>query len=234
MAYSVEDVFKEKEIKYIEYIQVPFVFAIALFAFEGILLVVPLQASMKEPERFIIVENTSYVILTLLFASFGAVGYLAYGKETEAVITLNLPTDSRLSNLITVCLCFSLFVSHALFGRPTFDIFERLIRIPESYSHKSARVLTVVRTLVVRTLCVLATAGLAILIPNFGAVLGLLGSVSGSNYALILPALFHIKIFKTKISLLVYIKNVCIIALGLIVGILGFLTSIGVLEGSSH
>lgn len=57
-------------------------------------------------------------------------------------------------------------------------------------------------------LCILFTAIIAIIVPSFGAVLGVIGAVSGSSFALILPALFDIKLFFHTMSLASYIKSI--------------------------
>jgi len=220
---------KKKELVYFNPLKIPYFFAIALFTFEGILMTLTLEQSMKDPSKFLVVENISYVILTILFTIFGLVGYLAYGNKTQEVVTLSLPNGSVLSILITICLCFSLFVSHSLFSRAIFDMFEGVLITPASYSDKSAKVFNAVKIFFIRLLCIFATAIVAIIIPSFGSVLGVIGAISGSCFALILPSLFDIKLFFPTMSTFTYVKDVAIIALGVMIGILGFLTSIKVI-----
>lgn len=74
----------------------PLVFGTAIFAFEGISLVLPLQNAMKNPSnftRFFGVLNVGMVFVTAIYVSFGAIGYWKYGDATEGSLTLNLPTD---------------------------------------------------------------------------------------------------------------------------------------------
>lgn len=74
----------------------PLFFGTAIFAFEGIALVLPLQNAMKNPKSFsklFGVLNVGMVIATGIFISFGAIGYWKYGEETEASLTLNLPSS---------------------------------------------------------------------------------------------------------------------------------------------
>lgn len=76
--------------------RLPLFFGTAIFAFEGIALVLPLQNAMKKPESFsklFGVLNIGMVFVTSIFISFGAIGYWKYGEETEGSLTLNLPTD---------------------------------------------------------------------------------------------------------------------------------------------
>lgn len=74
----------------------PLFFGTAIFAFEGIALVLPLQNAMKKPKNFsklFGVLNVGMVFVTGIFISFGAIGYWQYGDEAEASLTLNLPTN---------------------------------------------------------------------------------------------------------------------------------------------
>lgn len=76
--------------------QLPLFFGTAIFAFEGIALVLPLQNAMKKPQSFskvLGVLNVGMVFVTGIFISFGAIGYWKYGEDTEGSLTLNLPTN---------------------------------------------------------------------------------------------------------------------------------------------
>lgn len=74
--------------------RLPLYFGTAIFAFEGISLVLPLQNAMKEPQKFSMlagVLNIGMTIVTFIFISFGFIGYWKYGEDTQGSLTLNLP-----------------------------------------------------------------------------------------------------------------------------------------------
>lgn len=74
--------------------KLPLFFGTAIFAFEGISLVLPLQNAMKDPREFSKpagVLNIGMTFVTFIFISFGMIGYWKYGDATEASLTLNLP-----------------------------------------------------------------------------------------------------------------------------------------------
>jgi solute carrier family 36 (proton-coupled amino acid transporter) len=74
----------------------PLFFGTAIFAFEGIAVVLPLQNAMKKPKNFsrrLGVLNVGVFFATVIYISFGAIGYWKYGEATEGSLTLNLPTN---------------------------------------------------------------------------------------------------------------------------------------------
>ena len=77
--------------------ELPLFFGIAVYAFEGIAVVLPVENRMTYPEDFrglSGVLNTAMVLVTILYAAVGFYGYLRFGSEIQGSITLNLPTDS--------------------------------------------------------------------------------------------------------------------------------------------
>lgn len=71
-------------------------FGTAVFAFEGISLVLPLQKDMRTPRHFeglTGVLNTGMVVVSALYFAVGFYGYLKYGDDIRGSITLNLPAD---------------------------------------------------------------------------------------------------------------------------------------------
>ncbi|CAM1508095.1 Fc.00g049430.m01.CDS01 [Cosmosporella sp. VM-42] len=70
----------------------------AIFTFEGIGLIIPVQESMRNPEKFPKVLLLVMVIITVLFTVMGAISYAAYGSHTETVVLLNLPQDNKMVN----------------------------------------------------------------------------------------------------------------------------------------
>lgn len=81
---------------YESYTKLPMFFGTAIFALEGIGVVMPLENNMKHPDHFIgcpSVLNIGMFFVIGLYASTGFFGFLKYGHETEGSITLNLPQD---------------------------------------------------------------------------------------------------------------------------------------------
>lgn len=74
--------------------QLALYFGTAIFAFEGIALVLPLMNEMKQPRNFdrsVGVLNVGMTMVTLLFSFAGFFGYWKWGEEVGGSLTLNLP-----------------------------------------------------------------------------------------------------------------------------------------------
>ena len=55
---------------------------VAVYAFEGIGMVLPLESETKDKEKFGRVLGLSMAFITVLYGAFGTLGYFAFGKDT--------------------------------------------------------------------------------------------------------------------------------------------------------
>lgn len=63
----------------------------AIFIFEGIGLILPIQSSMVEPNKFPRLLYIVMVIITVIFTSVGALCYATFGYKTRVEIISNYP-----------------------------------------------------------------------------------------------------------------------------------------------
>lgn len=96
----------------------------AIFTFEGIGLIIPIQESMKHPEKFPRVLFLVMVVITVLFTTMGAVSYAAYGSKTETVVLLNLPQDNKFVNTVQLLYSVAILLSTPLQIFPAIRIVE--------------------------------------------------------------------------------------------------------------
>lgn len=96
----------------------------AIFTFEGIGLIIPIQESMKNQKNFPPVLAGVMVIITVVFISMGALSYAAYGSKTETVVILNLPQDSKMVNGVQFLYSLAILLSTPLQIFPAIRITE--------------------------------------------------------------------------------------------------------------
>jgi proton-coupled amino acid transporter len=96
----------------------------AIFTFEGIGLIIPIQESMRKPKKFPWVLGGVMIIITVVFISMGALSYAAYGSKTETVVILNLPQDDKLVNAVQFMYSLAILLSTPLQIFPAIRIVE--------------------------------------------------------------------------------------------------------------
>jgi proton-coupled amino acid transporter len=197
--------------------QLPLYFGTAIYAFEGIGVVLPLENHMKTPgdmKGWNGVLNTSLVITSCLYIGVGFFGYLKYGEAVSGSITLNLPVDQFLATVVKIMMSLAVFFTYALqFYVPVAIILPWVHRRVPSRHHVKAEY-------ALRYLMVMLTFSLAAAIPMLDLFISLVGSVSSSTLALMAPAIIDTVTQGEKCTKLRAAKNFGIF----LFGFLGFVT----------
>uniref|UniRef100_A0A1I8QAY1 Amino acid transporter transmembrane domain-containing protein n=1 Tax=Stomoxys calcitrans TaxID=35570 RepID=A0A1I8QAY1_STOCA len=171
----------------------PLYFGTAIYAFEGIGVVLPLENNMKTPEDFgglTGVLNTGMIIVACLYTSVGFFGYLKYGDGVKGSITLNLPQDEILSQLVRIAMALAIFLSYALQFYVPVNFVEPLVQRHFETTRTKELAATASRIALVTFTFILAAC-----IPNLGPIISLVGAVSSSTLALIAPPILEIVTF---------------------------------------
>ncbi|KAL2833462.1 transmembrane amino acid transporter protein-domain-containing protein [Aspergillus cavernicola] len=96
----------------------------AIFTYEGVGLIIPIQESMKRPQQFTGVLAGVMILITIIFLSAGAVSYAAYGSATKTVVILNLPQDDKFVNAVQFLYSLAILLSTPLQLFPAIRIME--------------------------------------------------------------------------------------------------------------
>jgi len=173
--------------------QLPIFFGIAMYAFEGIGLVLPLENKMRDPSNFsrpFGVLNTAMVCVVALYTAVGFFGYLHYGDTVEGSITLNLPSSEPLAVTVKALVTAAILLSYPLQLYVAVAVLTEAMRRPGD-----GRPAVLGKEYAVRYGLVLFTFGAALSINNLGLFIALVGSVSSTSLALLVPPLVHLLTF---------------------------------------
>uniref|UniRef100_A0AAG5DNX1 Amino acid transporter transmembrane domain-containing protein n=1 Tax=Anopheles atroparvus TaxID=41427 RepID=A0AAG5DNX1_ANOAO len=166
----------------------PLYFGTVMYAFEGIGVVLPLENNMAHPRDFIAwngVLNTGMTVVVCLYSAVGFYGYLQYGEQAQGSVTLNLPNDALLAQLVRLLMAVAVLASYALqFYVPMTILTPAVTRHFPRHRHCAEYAL--------RLTTVLLTFVLAAIIPNLGTFISLVGAVSTSTLALVFPPLIDL------------------------------------------
>ncbi|XP_059659803.1 amino acid transporter AVT3B-like [Cornus florida] len=185
---------------------------VAVYAFEGIGMVLPLESEMKDRSKFGKILGLTMAFISFMYGGFGVLGYFAFGEETKDIITTNFG-QGFVSSLVQLGLCVNLFFTFPLMMNPVHEVVER--RFCEGKY-----------CLWLRWVVVLGVSLVALLVPNFADFLSLVGSSVCIVVGFVLPALFHLTVHKDELSRKGLVLDLAIVVLGLIFGISGTWSSL--------
>ena len=202
----------------------PIGFGIIAFSYCGHAVFPSIEASMRKPEQFNSMMNSTFLFGAVVKTLLGTFMVLAFGHKTDEVATVNLHESKAFSIaaallvvsnvMLAVPLC--MFVTIATFDDALLKYFPHLDR---NSKYHWVWLLISRPTLLCFGLC------LALVIPHFGLLMGFVGSFTGAWLCFIFPCWFYLKLRWNKLSKYQIAFNIFVIVLGFIVGFTGMFFS---------
>ncbi|TMW62007.1 hypothetical protein Poli38472_009500 [Pythium oligandrum] len=186
---------------------IPFFFGVATYCFAGIGMALPLENSMAQKPHFMRVLVLAITLITFVYASFGVLGYLAFGDATLDVITLNIEGHGGVASVVKLCLCFGLLCACPIMLFPVFEVLQPLCLAPFGESE--------LKIALFRASIVVLAAFLAAAAPSFGQLISFIGSTCCAFLGFVLPVVFYMKLSAQSLSLRAKVVLNSITALGL-------------------
>jgi proton-coupled amino acid transporter len=153
----------------------------------------PIESSMAQPERFQSVAQKTFGACGVVSGIFGVIGYLLFGNETQQIVLLNVQ-GSIFVSAVKLLLCIDLLLTYPVVMRPSIVIVEQslstIVGSPKATTSKTSA-LSVPWSVHIATCALLGicAAMASIFVPAFGLLSGLVGGVSQTFLALVLPPL---------------------------------------------
>lgn len=199
--------------------QLPHFFATVIFAIEGIGVVMPVANNMKKPQHFLgcpSVLNITMSIVVILYAVMGVFGYLKYGEAVEASITLNLPIEETLAQVVKLLIAAAVLFTYGLQYFVPLEILWNAIK--PMFSHKYAAI----SETMMRIGMVMITVIVAVAVPKLDPFISLVGAIFFSILGISIPAVIetiscwenHLGTFKWRLWKNSFLLIFALLALG--------------------
>nr|XP_019045887.1 solute carrier family 36 (proton-coupled amino acid transporter) [Kwoniella bestiolae CBS 10118]OCF24817.1 solute carrier family 36 (proton-coupled amino acid transporter) [Kwoniella bestiolae CBS 10118] len=191
----------------------PLLIGTAVFAFEGIGLVIPITESMREPEKFPRLLSIVMFIVAILFAGAGVSSYAAYGSDIQTVVIVNLPQEDKFVQAVQFLYSVAILLSIPLQLFPAVRIMENGIFSRSGKHNPSVKwQKNVFRSMIVVFTSLLSWAGSS----ELDKFVSLIGSFACIPLCFIYPPMLHLKACaKTRKAI---VLDYILIVFGAIVG----------------
>ena len=185
-----------------------------------------IEGSMRNRSKYKSVIHFSYGFSSVLKIIIGVLGALTFGPATSSLVSLNVSKLNRpiaiVSNLVlgvyaTFIIPLELFVVSEAFDA---------ITLKENSKFKNRGRYRYIWILLTRPLMVAIGLGIAVSIPYFGLLIGVLGSLLGTLLAYIFPCLFHIQLKWKNLSRCQILSETLLMLLGTVTGATGVYASV--------
>lgn len=186
---------KNVRYSYAKWSELPTMFGIIMFSFEGTGLVLPLFAEMDDDKKFTScfgVLNFGMVAVMMLNVPLGMTGYSKWGEEVKSSLTLNLPLDHELTQFVILMMILGIACSYALqFYLAAVIVYNDLEKYYGPYNHPAVWDYSIRISLCLLTYLAAST------VPHLDLFMSLVGSVTCVALTMIFPALSNLA-FRTK------------------------------------
>jgi len=178
---------------------------------------------MREPQKYPAMSSVTFLIITISYLPITIIGYWAFGDKVASPILDNVE-DGVMKMVSIACLLLNLLISYAVCINPSEQALEKTLEKPLKLDQPGP--LKKVKQVLLRTVFVGVTLGIAIAIPDFPLVLDLVASLTNTFTVFVLPCAFYSKIFFRKLWWPVHVVNGIIIAIGFVACGFGTATAI--------
>lgn len=204
-----------------DYSLLPLFFGTVVYTFEGIGVLTPIKRGYKDPDKFakpLGPLNVSMGFFTLLTIFLGFVGYWKWGEDVRPSMTLNLDQDSAVGIALKSLISIGIILTYPLQLKPALDNNFAIITKLWGPFKRPRLADTIFRTLYTLFLFVLAEV-----VPFLDLFISLIGALSSSALALIVPPIMDLVTFHESYGPLKWRlwKNGFIIVFGIVGFVIG-------------
>lgn len=200
----------------INFASFPTSLGIIVFSYTSQIFLPTLENNMRHPSQFNEMLFLSHVVAAIFKTGFALIGFLTWQEQTSEVVTNNLPTQ-ELRLVINLTLAAKALLSYPL---PYFAACELILP-----KFSLCNDITTWKTITARIIIILSTLVLALCIPHFAQLMGLIGSITGVFLSLVWPCYFYLYLKGSSLPWKIILSNVAIILFGFLCTFSGIIDS---------
>ncbi|KAL3309285.1 hypothetical protein Ciccas_012170 [Cichlidogyrus casuarinus] len=207
---------------------VPVAIGIIVFSYCAHPVLPGIEGSMKRPESYNLMINVSFCMAAVAKIVVGLLPAMLFGADTKQVVVDNMTANPRLALALNFVVALNVFFSMPLI---LYVIGEQLdaALLPqmrqEWFDPRKGGKLYPAWLLFNRIVLLSMALLVAIGVPHFALIMGLVGSITGSCLCFIMPAYFHLKLNYTQLSLWQKLVRLLVIIFGCITLVFGVIFS---------
>ncbi|PVU97577.1 hypothetical protein BB559_001959 [Furculomyces boomerangus] len=172
----------------------PLLVGTAVFSFEGIGLVIPVVDSMKKPSEFPRVLSLTVFVSAAIFISVAAISYMAFGKDVETVILVNMTSGGVYTQSVQLLYSLAILFSVPLQLFPAIRILEAGLF---TRSGKRNQMVKWQKNVFRLGLCLIVAFISIFVADQLDEFVSMIGSFACVPLSFIYPSIFHYKAIAT-------------------------------------
>ena len=158
-----------------------------------------IESGMKEPERCKKVIGTTFIINIIIKVCFGVFGALMFGHLVKQSVTNNLNVN-QISLVVNIFIALNLVLTFPVSLFVIFEMIDIYFLPYFALFSKEDKISYSIWVVLTRLLVLCFIIFVAVSIPEFGLVVGFIGSIRGTLIAVVLPICFYLRLKWRKIS----------------------------------
>jgi len=187
-----------------------------------------LEGSLKNPRHYKAASNITFLFNNLVKISFALFGYLTYTGATKQEVIGNVMSYKPLPIVLQAAIIFFTYFTVPMQSFVAFELIDGSFR--KYFKHLNKLCWLVLSRLLFMTFALF----IAVLIPHFGIVVSLIGSVRGSMITLILPSAYYVMLRTHEMRLYKVVLCYGIMVFGIVSGLWGLYSALKALATGAH